>query len=376
MMDDRAERIAGLRLSRSRGLGPITFHQLLRKFGSPSAALEALPGFLEGKGKTSRITLAPEGVAERELDALEKVGGQLLGAWEATYPPALKAIADSPPLISVLGRAELLDPPGVALVGARNASAAGRRIAAQLAVDLGAAGLTITSGLARGIDGAAHEAALGTGTIAVLAGGVDRIYPPQHDRLYAAIRDQGAIVSEMPLGYEATARDFPKRNRIVSGLTKGVVVIEAADRSGTLITARLALEQGRDVFAVPGSPLDPRAAGTNRLIRQGATLIRHAEDVLEALSSDSTIPFPVDGSFMEDPLTDYDENNDLWALARADVLALLSPVPVHRDVLLRTSSVSAAQLADILLDLVISGEVEEVGGGMFALSSSASLSST
>lgn len=369
MTNEAANLLSSLRLSRSRGIGPVTYVQLIRRYGSAAAALEALPDLMARKGAKGRIEIAPLDAAREELAAVEKMGARLMALGDPDYPASLLAIADPPPVLTMLGNAELLTPPAVAIVGPRNASAAGRRLATALAADLGSVGYVITSGLARGIDGAAHEAALLTGTIAVLAGGADNIYPPQHTDLYHEIRQRGLIVSEMRLGHTATARDFPKRNRIVSGLSKGVIVVEAADRSGTLITARMALEQGREVFAVPGSPLDPRAAGTNRLIRQGATLIRHGDDVLEVLSKMQSVP-PLQGSFFEEAGDDLDED-DRSSLLR-EVEGLLSPTPVHRDELLRMSSASPAQLADILLELILSGVAEELPGGMFALSAPSS----
>lgn len=364
MTDSEAELLAGLRLARSRGIGPVTFAHLLKKFEGASAALEALPDFLAARNNRKRITLADPDTVKAELEALTNAGGIVLPLWSPNYPLSLKAIADAPPFLSLFGHIDLLERSGIGIVGARNASAAGRRLAASLSADLGQAGQVIISGLARGIDGAAHEAALPTGTIAVLAGGADQIYPSQHEALYHAIRERGLIISEMRFGHVATARDFPKRNRIVSGLSHGVIIVEAAERSGTLITARLANEQGREVFAVPGSPLDPRSAGTNGLIRQGATLIRDADDVLVGLDTLKTIPAQNSFAFEEDDDAHADDHAE--AALRADVEALLSPTPTHRDVLLRESGVTASQLANILLDLVLSGDVEEMSGGLFA----------
>ncbi|RFB04609.1 DNA-processing protein DprA [Parvularcula marina] len=363
------ERFAALRLARSRGIGPVTYRQLVRKFGSAEAAIAELPQFLAAKKVQGRISIAPETEIETELSAIDRKGATLLVLGDEAYPELLAAIADPPPVLTVIGDTALLGRAGVAIVGARNASAAGRRMAADLAGDLGDFGWVITSGLARGIDGAAHEASLGTGTIAVLAGGVDSIYPPEHAELYHAIAAQGAVISEMRMGQTATARDFPKRNRIVSGLTRGVVVVEAAERSGTLITARLSLEQGRDVCAVPGSPLDPRSAGTNRLIRQGAVLVRHADDVMTALGDMEKAPPAPFFQFEEDeqaPLPEEEQSR-----LKDEIISLLSLTPIHRDELLRLSSASPAQLADILLDLVLSGTADEGSGGMFTLSASA-----
>ena len=362
------ERQNWLRLSRSNGIGPLTFNQLLSRYGSAEEALRAIPALSQGKSGKRRLRLASLESIEEEITAGEKLGVRLIARCEPAYPAALRAIPDPPPVISIRGDASLLKDPGIGIVGARNASAAGRRLAAELARELGDRGLVIASGMARGIDGAAHQAALLTGTVAVLAGGVDNIYPPQHEELYGEIVDKGCVVSEVRLGKTATARDFPKRNRIVSGLSRGVIVVEAAERSGTLITARLALEQGREVFAVPGSPLDPRCQGTNKLIRDGAILIRDADDVMDGLGH-------LGRQIEEDRLEDFATgpvaapSASERAALRTQVLELLSYTPTHRDVLLRESDAPPAHLADILLDLVLEGEVEEAPGGAFVLSS-------
>ncbi|MEM9234091.1 MAG: DNA-processing protein DprA [Pseudomonadota bacterium] len=371
-MTNDDELFACLRLARSRGIGSVTHGQLLRRFGSAMDAVEQLPDFLAEKRATQRITLASDKDIEKELEGLARLGGVMLTRADEAYPKALAVIPDPPPVISVLGNTALLPRPAAAIVGARNASAAGQRMASYLATDLGDAGWIITSGLARGIDGAAHRAALSSGTIAVLAGGVNSIYPREHGDLYRAIVEQGAVVSEMRLGHTATARDFPKRNRIVSGLTRGVVVVEAAERSGTLITARLSLEQGREVCAVPGSPLDPRSAGTNRLIRQGAVLVRDAEDVITALGDPQDPPRGELFAFEEDPASPVE--SDKRESLETELKALLSPTPTHRDELLRASTATPAQFADIILDLILSGIAEELPGGMFALASDASRS--
>lgn len=357
------ERADWLQLIRSDGIGPITFFRLLARHGSAAEAIAALP---DSGG--SSITLAARDAVYAELDRAIGIKTDLIAYGEPAYPEQLAAIADPPPLLYRKGKADL-DQAAVAIVGARNASAAGKRITAELARDIGETGLTIISGLARGIDGAAHLASMRTSTIAVLAGGVDSVYPPEHAGLYAAITEQGAILSEMPPGYTARARDFPKRNRIVSGLARGVVVVEAAERSGTLITARLANEQGRDVFAVPGSPLDPRSAGTNRLIREGATLVRHADDILEDLGRWRGRPpeLPL--------LAEPTEGGDDPSNVRQEILDLLSPTPVHRDILVRETSAATNHVADILLDLVLEGIAEESSGGYFARTDD-SLSST
>ncbi len=288
-----AERRAWLRLARTQNVGPVTFAQLIGRFGSASAALKEVPRLVR-RGGGDEPRLPSDDDAAREIAALGKLGGRMIASCEPDYPRGLAAAEPAPPIISILGHATLLEREMVAMVGARNASALGRKLAGTLARDLVEAGLVVVSGLARGIDAAAHEGALAGGTCAVVAGGVDIVYPPENTGLHERIRAQGCIVSEMPLGQAPQARHFPRRNRIISGLSRGVVVVEAAEGSGSLITANYALEQGREIFAVPGSPLDPRAGGTNRLIREGATLTESAADVLAGLR-------PILGHDFQDP---------------------------------------------------------------------------
>ncbi len=277
-----SQRIAWLRLIRTENVGPQTFRQLLNREGSAEAALAALPAMLRRINTPARIPSASE--AEDEIAALARLGGRFVGSGEPDYPPLLRYISGAPPLVAIAGGHSLDWSRTVAIVGARNASAAGQKFAGMLAADLGEARYTVVSGLARGIDAAAHKASLHTGTVAVLAGGMDCIYPDENIPLARQILEHGgALISEMPLGWEPRARDFPRRNRLVSGLALGTVVVEAAKRSGSLITARLALEQNREVFAVPGSPLDPRAEGGNALIQQGAHLITGAADIIDVL---------------------------------------------------------------------------------------------
>lgn len=362
--DQRAD---WLQLIRSDGIGPISFYRLLARFGNAADACAALPGLARAS-----IRLAEREVVLREIQKTKSFGARLIANGEPDYPPALAAIPDPPPLIAVRGDLSL-SKPSVAIVGARNASAIGRRMASELANGLGEAGITVVSGLARGIDGAAHLAAMNTGTVAVIAGGIDQIYPAEHAGLYQAIAENGAVVSEVRYGHVARAQDFPKRNRIVSGLSRAVIVVEAAHRSGTLITARLGNEQGRDVFAVPGSPLDPRSAGTNELIRQGATLVRNAQDVIDGLEqSPSGL---ADTPVTYDPAADDGEHQDDPEFLRQAVLDLLGPVPVHRDELIRELTASSHQVADALLDLTLEGLVEESVGGAFSRTAS-SLSAT
>jgi DNA processing protein len=362
-----SERLDWLQLIRTEGIGPITFFRLVSRFGDAAAALRALPALSRAAGRASPIALADRQQAEEELAAVEQAGASLIASGEDAYPAMLLPVPDRPPLLCVKGHRSLFEKPAVAVIGARNASGVGRKIARQLAQDLGAAGVAIVSGLARGIDGAAHEAALHSGTIAVVAGGVDVIYPPEHDELTREIAERGLIVSERPLGHQPTARDFPRRNRLISGLVRGVVVVEAAAKSGTLITARFALEQGRDVFAVPGSPLDPRCQGANRLIREGAILIESAEDILQVLAEqnrgarEGEQPDFFDWSGE----TNGEPDAELLKAVRAAVFEVLSFTAIHRDEILREVDAPASLVADALLDLVLAGEAEEHSGGRF-----------
>ena len=277
------QRIDWLRLIRSPNVGPRTFRTLVNHFGGARAALQALPALARRGGASAAVQICSRADAERELAAAAKLGVALVALGEPNYPPRLQMIDDAPPLIAVRGNARALALPMVAIVGSRNASGAGLKFTQRIARELGEAGFAIVSGLARGIDAAAHRASLESGTIAVLAGGHDRVYPAEHADLLDAILPAGAALSEMPLGWEPRGRDFPRRNRLISGLSLGVVIVEAAKRSGSLITARFALEQGREVFAVPGSPLDPRAEGTNGLIKQGATPVTETGDIVAVL---------------------------------------------------------------------------------------------
>jgi DNA processing protein len=281
---DAAQRLACLRLIRSDNVGPVTFRELINHFGGAERALEALPELSRKGGRRQALRICPRNIAEAELEAADRIGARPLFTIEPGYPPALAAVEVPPPLLYVKGNAGHLTRPMVAIVGARNGSAAGQKLARLFASHLGAAGFVIASGLARGIDAAAHEAALDTGTVAVLAGGIDNVYPPENAGLQSEIGERGCLVTENPPGFVPRAQDFPRRNRIISGLALGVLIVEAARRSGTLITARMAGEQRREVFAIPGHPLDPRAEGTNALIKSGATMVTEPEDVLSALA--------------------------------------------------------------------------------------------
>src|SRR5579862_2326254 len=363
------ERLDWLRLSRSEGVGPITFYALLRRFGSAAAALDALPRLSRPAAAMSRRD------AERELAAIERLDGHLVCWGEPLYPSALAAVEDAPPVLTVIGRVELTLAPMVAVVGARNASANGRRFARDLAAELGESGIVVVSGLARGIDAAAHLGALDKGSVAIVAGGVDIVYPEENRALHEALARDGAILAEMPLGTEPQARHFPRRNRIISGIALGIVVVEAAAKSGSLITARYALEQGREVFAVPGSPLDPRSRGANDLLRRGATLTETAEDVLAQLGPlvreppPRPVPLPaanevrwgLDGGVggSSPPADDED--------ALAMILERLGPTPVAIDELVRQCQLTASAVATLLLELELAGRVERHPGNLVSL---------
>lgn len=360
-----ADPLAALRLARSRNVGPATWARLIARFGSPERALEALPELARRGGMAGFVPCTVEDAA-RELEAGTRAGARLAVLGSPAYPPALAEIPDPPPVLWILGEPALLARPAVAIVGGRNASALGLRMAEGLAADLGAAGQVVVSGLARGVDGSAHKGALPTGTIAVLAGGADVVYPPEHGALMARIAAEGALVSEAPMGLEPQTRHFPRRNRIIAGLARAVVVIEAAARSGSLITAEFALEQGREVLAVPGPPLDPRSGGCNALIRDGATLIRDARDVLEALEGAARrLPLPGPTGFAEPAAPALRPPPE--AEVRAQVAELLGLAPVEEDVLARLAGAPLAALADALLELELAGRLDRRPGGMLAL---------
>ncbi len=363
-----SERLDWLQLIRTPSIGPITFHRLIANYGDAGAALQALPELSHKAGRKNPLRAADRGAAKAELANADRQGARAIALCEDDYPKALAAIADPPPILYLRGHANLFEKPAIAIIGARNASGVGRKIARHIAADLGQAGVVVVSGLARGIDGAAHEASLETGAIAVVAGGVDVIYPPEHDDLTARIAKQGAVISECPIGYRPTARDFPKRNRLISGLARGVVVVEAAAKSGTLITARFALEQGREVFAVPGSPLDPRCQGANRLIRDGAVLTERAEDILSMLAQQER-GVSEDRRDVFDWTMSESEEPDPVALVslRRQLLEILSYTPLHRDEILREVDAPPGLLADALLELTLAGEAQEHAGGQFSL---------
>lgn len=355
--------IERLRLIRTPGIGPIAYRHLIMRFGSAAAALAAIPDLAgRGGGKPPRICSIE--VAKRELQAAERAGARYLVWGEALYPRPLAEMDGAPPLLTVRGRLDLLDRPMVAVVGARNASAAACRFARGLAHDLGRQGVTVVSGLARGIDTAAHDGSLDSGTIAVIAGGIDVVYPPENEERQEDIAQRGLLIAEMPPGTEPRARHFPYRNRVIAGLAAGTVVIEAAPQSGSLITARLAAEAGREVMAVPGSPLDPRAQGCNQLIREGATLVQSASDVIEAISSMSgrvaspAIAFALPAEPMRMEL-----DRDI----RMEVEQLLGPSAVPVDELVRQSGAEPGDVQLALLELDLAGRLDRHAGNRVSL---------
>lgn len=373
---DDAGRLACLRLIRSENVGPATFRELINHYGGAEQALEALPELSRRGGSGRAIRICPRDQALAELEAARRIGARAIVTIEPGYPPALAATAMPPPLVYVRGEVALLQQPMLAIVGSRDASAAGHRIARMLAKQLGRAGLVIASGLARGIDRAAHEASLDTGTVAVVAGGADVVYPPEHAALQDEIARRGSVITEMPPGFVPRAQEFPRRNRIIAGVAYGVLVVEAARRSGTLVTARLANELGREVLAIPGHPLDPRAEGTNRLIKQGATMVTEADDVLQVLA-------PILGKgFLGKGFAERDEAPPAEAdaapalpeppplLAAADrerLLSALGPVPIDVDELVRTTGLGLRAVQVLLIELALAGRIERHGGQLVSL---------
>src|ERR1700720_435210 len=352
-----------LRLFRSDNVGPRTFRSLVNHFGSARSALQRLPDLARRGGAQRPARIYSEEDARAELAASKRIGVSLVAPGEAGYPPRLATLDDAPPLLGVRGAPDVLMRPVIAIVGSRNASGAGLKFAGTLARDLGEAGFVIASGLARGIDQAAHRASIDSGTVAVLAGGHDKVYPPEHGDLLAAIIETGgAAISEMPLGHVPRARDFPRRIRLISGVALGVVVIEAAHRSGSLITARIAAGQGREGFAGPGSPLDPRAAGTNDLIKQGATLTTEAADVINAVEPIMGRPIELREPDDDEPLDFEPEASD-----RARITSLLGPTPLLLDDLIRMAGTSPAIVRTVLLELELAGRLERHGGGLVSL---------
>ncbi|PZQ15029.1 MAG: DNA-protecting protein DprA [Ancylobacter novellus] len=363
-----AQRTAWLRLIRSENVGPRTFRNLVNQFGGAAAALEALPDLARRGGRPIHVCSLAE--AEDELAECARRGARLIAVGETDYPAALAATEGAPPLLAVAGSPTVFRRPMVAIVGARNASSAGRTFAARIASELGGAGWVVVSGLARGIDAAAHAASTRSGTVAVFAGGLDCLYPPEHADLASRIVEEGALVSEMPMGWQPRGRDFPRRNRIIAAMSLGVVVVEAAPRSGSLITARLATEIGREVMAAPGSPLDPRCEGSNALLREGATLITRSDHVIEALAPliDRGPPAPLPISLEQaacagfEPAAPADDE-------RNRVLELLGPSPAAIDDLARQSGAPVRIVQVVLLELELAGRLERREDGRVALRS-------
>jgi DNA processing protein len=364
-----AQRLACLRLIRSENVGPVTFRELINHFGGAEEALEALPA-LSRKGRSQALRICPREQAQAELEAAAALGAQPLFTIEPGYPTALAAAEPPPPLLYVKGDSSLLRRPMVAIVGSRNSSAAGLKLARMFATRLGEAGFAIASGLARGIDGAAHEAALGSGTVAVVAGGIDVVYPPEHAALQEEIGRRGCLISENPPGFAPRAQDFPRRNRLISGVSLGVVIVEAARRSGTLTTARFALEQSREVFVIPGHPLDPRAEGTNALLKKGeVTLVTEPEDVVAALAPMlREAPVPAPSPVVPDSMPESAARRpDLGEEDRARLLAALGPAPVDVDELARATGLSVRALQVALIELALAGIVERHGHHLVSL---------
>jgi DNA processing protein len=366
----QAEAFARIRLLRSPNIGPVTYHQLLKRFGNASAALDGLPELGKRGGRSYKP--ADRGRIEREIEGVRAAGAKYLFHGSDDYPELLAETPGAPPIVTVRGHSALAKRPAIAMVGARNASAAAVKLARTLAGDLASAGWTVVSGLARGIDGAAHEGALNAsgegGTIGVIASGIDIAYPPQHADLQERIAEEGLLIAEQPPATEPRGSHFPSRNRIIAGLALGTVVVEAAPRSGSLITARLAGEAGREVMAVPGSPLDGRSAGCNKLIREGAVLVQSAEDIIELVQGFDGTPrstfreesavFDFTSDIADEPLSDAEP---------ADITALLTSAPVAIDELIRQSGESPSSVQLALLELEIAGRLERHAGGKVSL---------
>lgn len=364
---NQRQRLSWLRLIRSENVGPATFRALVNQFGGAEAALAALPMLSRRGGREIRVFTEAE--AEAELQSAERAGANLVALGELGYPPALAQVDAPPPLLYAKGKLDLAESPIVAIVGARNGSAVGQKLTRQLATELGLEGFVIASGLARGIDTAAHLASLERGTIAVLAGGIDVVYPPENADLQRAIGDRGLLLTERSPGFAPRGKDFPRRNRLISGVSLGVVVVEAAERSGSLITARFAGEQGREVFAVPGSPLDPRSAGANNLLKQGACLVTSARDILEALAPILGRPLapispelssPEEGTAPE-PLPEIGQSE------RERIMSALGPSPVDIDELVRATGIGVRKVHIVLLELDLAGRLQRHGQQLVSL---------
>ncbi len=363
------EKLDWLRLSRTENIGPVTFYKLLEMYGTAANALDALPELAKNSGRKKPLRAPDQKYIEKEYRALQKLGGNMVCAGEDTYPISLAATDDAPPIFSYIGDLSLTRCPCLAMVGARNASLNGKKFATKLAKDLGQEGQVIASGLARGIDTAAHEGALQTGTIAVVAGGIDVVYPRENQKLYETICQQGLVIAESPLGMEPAARLFPKRNRIVSGLSTGVIVVEASIKSGSLITARMAGDQGRDVYAIPGYPADPRATGPNKLIQDGAMLATKAQDILQNIEnfSQNTLFDNPPQTALESNVIPFEEDPKTNADIKEMLLQNLSQMPVGVDELSRTCHLSVASMQMALLEMELSGRLQRLPGNRVVL---------
>ncbi len=363
------ERLGRIRLARTSGIGPHIYQHLLARFSSAEEAIDALPGLARAGGRAAPLQVTPQAAVEKEMAQLAKLGGRMLLFGEPDYPEMLTLLENAPPLLSILGDPAVFAPRAVGLVGARNASANGQRIAEALAAELGLHGIVVVSGLARGIDTAAHTGAMHTGrTIAAVAGGLDKTYPPENVTLQARIAENGAVIAEAPLGTAAQSRHFPRRNRIIAGLSLGVVVVEAARNSGTLITAQMALDAHRALYAVPGSPLDPRSLGSIDLIKAGATMVAQAADVLEALPEREQLrPRRPALAETQASWTPPPEPEAEMQRARQAVTALLGPEPTQVDDLMRRCQFSTSAVMAVLLELELAGRVETMPGQKIAL---------
>jgi DNA processing protein len=363
------QRLAWLRLIRSDNVGPATFRDLINHFGSAEMALEALPELSRRGGSTRPVRVASREEALSELDIAQRFGARFVGIGEPDYPSALRQVEGAPPLIAIKGKGPVLRQPSIAMVGARNCSVSGAKFVAMLSREIGRAGYSVVSGFARGIDSAAHRASLDTGTIAVLAGGLDKPYPPENEPLLAEFEaSNGLLLSEMPFGWEPRAKDFPRRNRLIAGIGLGLVVIEAAARSGSLITARYAANFGRLVFAVPGSPLDPRSEGANGLIKDGASLITNANDIIEAMAPVSRIDL-FSPQQVSEPIYEDDKPLSLPPSERERdrIVDALGPTPAEIDDIIRHTGLPAQSVYLVLLELDLAGRLHRHAGGMVSI---------
>jgi DNA processing protein len=359
------ERIACIRLSRSENIGPRTFLSLLELYGSASAALEAVPSMSLKGGRKTPIKLCSQSDVIKEIEASAKKGARLITLLDNEFPTLLKQIKDCPPVLTLFGKSDMLNKKNIAIVGARNASANGCRFAEDLARDFGRRGMVVVSGLARGIDTVAHKGSLETGTIAVVAGGIDKIYPPENKDLFMKIGENGVVVAEMPFGSVPKSQNFPRRNRIISGISLGTVVVEASLNSGSLITARTALEQNREVFAVPGSPLDPRCTGTNKLIQQGAHIVMSADDVMQQINFNASSLLESDSGFKTAKIPTASDS--LLDKARPQILEKLGTSPTAIDDIISQTGIATNVVLTILLELELAGRLERYAGNKVSL---------